>query len=1106
MQKCLVLFVHGIGGSAADTWQRFPAMVQQDAELAGKYEVGLFEYTTGLFGPSPAFAVVAESLKTEIETRYAAFGDVAIIAHSQGGLIARQYIADRINAGDRLPVRRLLTFATPHLGSLLATLGKWVPGASKQAKALAQDSDFIMGLAKAWEQSKADTRVRTRYVIAANDRIVGPMSAVAGSWAATHDAVTGVGHKEVVKPASDEATSFAIVKQFLLEELALLGASEADYRQPLLHYRYVEQSEATRFVFSSRTLPFLGRTAEVSRLIQFLGDDNASFRWMVMYGSGGVGKSRLALELCLAIRDEWHAGFLHEEAAEPDWARWQPLLPTLIVIDYAARQSDHVGRILRAVSGRGALDGTTSLGAPVRVLLIERTNSGEWLDRVIGTGTAGTRLRTVRDRNDLHLQALADPWPIFEHVFQHSGTPLPGRRTTLATLTRIDTERRPLFAHFVADAMVAGRDVHQFDRDQLLHDVVERWRDKFWRNAGIGPKEERTLALATMAGGLAVNQLKKMSEPLLIRWDVDQHPQAFLQITGQRATERISALAPDVVGEYFTVECLGNGNLTNRDRTRLCAHAWRVNPDEMSFFVVRAHFDLPGHPILPLLRKLPSENTAIQRAWALTNMHLIMGVLEGFGPLSPPDALDILKRMHALAEKRNKKWLWVYWGKAVSDFVMACKLARFPPDSFLPLVDALCKVAVECDNDFLWERWAATATNLVPEIFEREPAKVSELVDALRQLATQRGEAELWDIWAAAADSSVSLLASLDLVAAHKFVDEIKSVAQDRGEAVLWAHWAHAAKSLLCGLRSKEPSAAVALLEEIRKAAAQRNEAQLWISWGSAVTNEATELLPQEPQKARALLDEVRAAALERNQAGLWVNWAVTAGDFILQLAEQDPAWAHTLLDGIRDAAIARLDVDISILWAKRAVIVIKANYVRDIEMARHVYLQFVETVQSMPTAMTALFCANWAIALSTFVSAAAGANEISEASPIRIDPLIYAATPTVIEFAALTNIWAQAGQAEKFEREFKMWEERIPEVAAGVVTITEQAWLSEHSFLASLGRSQQPGKRREEAASHQAFRDALISSSGSRDIIARILDHYPRGVLSPLSHITSRE
>jgi pimeloyl-ACP methyl ester carboxylesterase len=305
VQKRLVLFVHGIGGSAADTWQEFPALLQQDAELSAKYEVGLFEYTTGVFRPGPAFTVVAESLKTEIESRYAAFGDITIIAYSQGGLIARQYIADRINAGERLPVRRLLTFATPHLGSLLATLGKWVPGTSEKIKALAQDSDFIMGLAKAWGQANADTRVRTKYVIAADDRIVGPMSAVAGSWAATYDAVTGVGHKTVVKPASSEEMSFAIVKRFLLEELALLGAAEADYRQPLLHYRYVEQSEATRFVFSARTLPFLGRTAEISSLIQFLGNENASFRWMVMHGSGGVGKSRLALELCLAIRDGW---------------------------------------------------------------------------------------------------------------------------------------------------------------------------------------------------------------------------------------------------------------------------------------------------------------------------------------------------------------------------------------------------------------------------------------------------------------------------------------------------------------------------------------------------------------------------------------------------------------------------------------------------------------------------------------------------------------------------------------------------------------------------------------------------------------------------------
>src|SRR5262245_37743797 len=147
MQKGLVLFIHGLQGSPAETWQKFPDLVRQDAELGLKYDVDHFTYSTGIVGRSPALGTVAQSLKTKIEHDHASYGNIAIVAHSQGGLIARQYIADQINAGHRLPVRRLLTFGTPNQGSILASVMQHLPGTSRQVHALAFDADFLMGLA-----------------------------------------------------------------------------------------------------------------------------------------------------------------------------------------------------------------------------------------------------------------------------------------------------------------------------------------------------------------------------------------------------------------------------------------------------------------------------------------------------------------------------------------------------------------------------------------------------------------------------------------------------------------------------------------------------------------------------------------------------------------------------------------------------------------------------------------------------------------------------------------------------------------------------------------------------------------------------------------------
>ena len=115
--KKLVLLVHGLGGSAEGTWRAFPKLIESDAELSARYDVRSFQYCTSIGGPTPSLQTCADALKTAIETRYKDYSSIAIIAHSQGGLIARWHIADQINSGRPLRIDRLLTFATPHHGA-----------------------------------------------------------------------------------------------------------------------------------------------------------------------------------------------------------------------------------------------------------------------------------------------------------------------------------------------------------------------------------------------------------------------------------------------------------------------------------------------------------------------------------------------------------------------------------------------------------------------------------------------------------------------------------------------------------------------------------------------------------------------------------------------------------------------------------------------------------------------------------------------------------------------------------------------------------------------------------------------------------------------------
>ena len=208
----------------------------------------------------------------------------------------------------------------------------------------------MQALGLAWAQSKAEQKVATRFVVAEDDWIVGPVSAT-GSAPIDAAVVPGVGHVGVVKPASAETTSFLIAKAFLLDNSWRPSGIESDWRPPVLRFKQLELTEASRFIFGARALPFVGRDSELKSIDAFLGDRGAQFSWMLLYGSGGVGKSRLAMEICLLAQEEWHAGFLDEYSREPDWTLWRPMTPTLIVIDYASRDAERAKKILGSLAG-----------------------------------------------------------------------------------------------------------------------------------------------------------------------------------------------------------------------------------------------------------------------------------------------------------------------------------------------------------------------------------------------------------------------------------------------------------------------------------------------------------------------------------------------------------------------------------------------------------------------------------------------------------------------------------------------------------------------------------------------------------------------------------
>ncbi|WP_285620212.1 tetratricopeptide repeat protein [Actinoallomurus iriomotensis] len=125
---------------------------------------------------------------------------------------------------------------------------------------------------------------------------------------------------------------------------------------------------------------FVGREGELAELIAWCGDDSAGPVRLVT-GPGGVGKSRLAVQLCARMAEVgWscvRVGDGGETGAVSAFGGGRPLL---LMVDYAETRVGLAG-LLRQVAAAAEV--------PVRVLLLARS-AGEWWDR-LGEGEPRVR-------------------------------------------------------------------------------------------------------------------------------------------------------------------------------------------------------------------------------------------------------------------------------------------------------------------------------------------------------------------------------------------------------------------------------------------------------------------------------------------------------------------------------------------------------------------------------------------------------------------------------------------------------------------------------------------------------------------------------------------
>lgn len=246
----LIIFVHGLTGDPKQTWFNeqsrfyFPEAIAGD--LGDSYVVS-FGYHT-ILSSGPNISRIAQSLSGLIkklrETNK--YRTLRFVAHSMGGIIAREYILhfhEDQNPG--LDVTHLLCLATPNNGALLAELGSWISASEQILELRAVDSDnkYLYALNEEWNNKfKAADHDGFILLAAGYEKLAKPIIGTVVPLTSSivyADRYIGFDrdHSNIVKPVDGNDPVYVWAKARLLEsiEIAALKHVEGLIKNGVIH-------------------------------------------------------------------------------------------------------------------------------------------------------------------------------------------------------------------------------------------------------------------------------------------------------------------------------------------------------------------------------------------------------------------------------------------------------------------------------------------------------------------------------------------------------------------------------------------------------------------------------------------------------------------------------------------------------------------------------------------------------------------------------------------------------------------------------------------------------------------------------------------------------
>lgn len=202
-----IVFIHGFTGQGSSTWGSMIDYILKEKSVLS-WDILTIQYPTTLrmdipnmWASDPDLDILALNLKTSLShPPFSKYKQLALVAHSMGGLIAQKAVVDDNNLCSR--VSQLVLYATPSNG-----VGKARPfhRLKRQIRDMTPESRFITTLRKKWSAKFAEgTPFHLRIVAGNKDEFVPGSSSIAPFSKDLVDVVPG-DHLGIIRPqkASD---------------------------------------------------------------------------------------------------------------------------------------------------------------------------------------------------------------------------------------------------------------------------------------------------------------------------------------------------------------------------------------------------------------------------------------------------------------------------------------------------------------------------------------------------------------------------------------------------------------------------------------------------------------------------------------------------------------------------------------------------------------------------------------------------------------------------------------------------------------------------------------------------------------------------------------